>query len=806
MSKVNALSAIQFNNAKKFFLDGLEHLSNNRLELAEKSFTSSLEILPDRLSTLTNLIATLIRLNKFKIVADLIENTLHLYPKDEVTLFHKSNLLAINKEYDKSIIILEEIITINPENLEANFNAGLMYLQLSDYESSIQKFNKVIYLSPNHHEAYNNKGVALLSLDRRDEAIIEFNNAIAVNEGFSEAYSNLGNALQDCDQLIDSIIYYKKAISIDPLIPEVHFNLGRALFGINDFQAALSSFNMAISIKHDYVKAHVLHGNVLHKLKDFSGAINSYNKATSFEPNFTEALFNHGVTLQAMNLHDKAIIYYERVITIKPDFIDAYNNCADAYFNMNLLDKAISFYEKGFELCPNYNFLYGNLIHSRMSCCNWKYFDDIYPKLLSLLSDGVLASTPFPILSVIDKPQIHKDIAQSYVNFVYPQRLDLITPLIQKHSKKIRIGYFSADFRNHPVSYLSAELFELHNRNSFEIIAFSSSPTENNSFRDRLECAFDKFITTYDMSDIEIAKLSRELGIDIAVDLGGHTINNRFGVFSYRSAPIQISYIGYLGTTGASYIDYLVADDNIVPSDFKDKYTEKIVYLPCYQVNDSQKKPSSKIFTKSDLLIPESGFIFCSFNNAYKITPFTFSIWMRILSAVDGSFICLLADSELIANNLRAEAKARGISSDRLIFVPRIDYRDYLSRFSLFDLFLDTFPYNAGATASDALWAGLPVLTCMGESFASRVAASLLKAIDLPELITHSQQEYEAKAIELATNPVLLKATKDKLAANKLTKPLFDTKLFTKHLESAYSSIHQRHQDGLPPDHIYINN
>jgi predicted O-linked N-acetylglucosamine transferase (SPINDLY family) len=372
-------------------------------------------------------------------------------------------------------------------------------------------------------------------------------------------------------------------------------------------------------------------------------------------------------------------------------------------------------------------------------------------------------------------------------------------------NNKIRIGYFSADFRVHPVSTLIAELFELHDKTKFEIIAFSFGEDDKSSMRLRISKSFDQFIDVSNLSDFDIAKLSRDMKVDIAIDLGGYTADSRTGIFSYRAAPIQVHYIGYLGTMGADYIDYIIADKTLIPDASQPYYSEKVVYLPnSYQANDRKRLISDKQFTKQELGLPENSFVFCCFNNNYKILPATFSSWMRILKEVEGSVLFLYAENNWAKDNLQKEAEIRGVNSSKLIFGMNIPYADYLSRYQTCDLFLDTFPYNAGTTASDALWTGLPVLTLMGQSFASRVAASLLNAIGLPELITNTQEEYESLAIELAMNPSKLAAIKLRLANNRLTYPLFDTPLFTKNLEAAYIKMFEKYLAGFLPKHISI--
>ena len=337
------------------------------------------------------------------------------------------------------------------------------------------------------------------------------------------------------------------------------------------------------------------------------------------------------------------------------------------------------------------------------------------------------------------------------------------------------------------------------------MIAFSFGPETKDEIRDRVKNGFDKFIDVREKSDKEVAALSRKLRVDIAIDLGGYTENCRTGIFSFRAAPIQLSYLGYLGTMGAEYYDYLIADSTLIPQEYQSFYSEKIVYLPSYQVNDNKQNIPQVALSREELNLPNDGFVFCCFNANYKITPSTFNGWMRILNAVQGSVLLLYTDISTAVKNLKMEAEKRGVDPERLIFGERLIRTQYLARCRSADLFLDTLPYNAGATASDALWAGLPVLTCMGDSFASRYAASMLFAIGLPELVTETQAEYEALAIELATNPIKLKSIKDKLENNRLTTPLFNTALFTKHIETAYSKMYEQYQGDLPSDHIYIH-
>jgi predicted O-linked N-acetylglucosamine transferase (SPINDLY family) len=414
------------------------------------------------------------------------------------------------------------------------------------------------------------------------------------------------------------------------------------------------------------------------------------------------------------------------------------------------------------------------------------------------------SSTPFPIVGLIDDPEIQKRCANTYINCNYPAKNKVFSLDLKVRSKKPKIAYFSADFHNHATLHLMLDVFKHQDHSRFDFYAFSFRPEINDPWQQKVKKYFKDFIDVSNMSEIEIAKLSRELKIDIGVDLGGHTSDSRTAIFSYRAAPIQISYIGYLGTMGAPYIDYILADKTLIPDELQRFYSEKIAYLPSYQANDRKRITSDRIFTRHELGLPEKGFVFCCFNSNYKILPATFDGWARILKAVAGSVLLLYAENQWAETNLKKEAEARGINCAKIVFGKRMSTEEYLARYRVCDLFLDTFPYNAGTTASDALWSGVPVLTLIGQSFASRMAASLLNAIGLPELVTCTQKEYEALAIELALNTKKLADIKLKLAKNRLSAPLFDTPLFTKNLEATYIQMYECHQSGLEPTHFSV--
>ena len=639
--------------------------------------------------------------------------------------------------------------------------------------------------------------MTLNELKRYDEAITHYDKALILKPEYAAGWSNKGVTLNELKRYDEAITHYDKALILKPEYAAGWSNKGNTLHELKRYDEALAHYDKSLTLKPDHAQAWLNKGVTLHELKRYDEALAHYDKSLTLKPDYTQAWLNKGVTLHELKRYDEALAHYDKSLTLKPDYAEAWSNKGVTLNELKRYDEAITHYDRALSLKIDIDWASGNLLHTKMKICNWLGL----PESLAVISKKIVANeravNPFILLTLSDDIFLHKKSSEIYVESKYPLNPVLGATLKLSGNQKIRIGYFSADFRNHAVSILTAELFELHDKNKFEIIAFSFGADDKSSMRLRLSQAFNQFIDVSGMSDLDIAKLSREMCVDIAVDLGGHTADGRTGIFAYRAAPIQISYLGYLGTMGAEYFDYLFADNIIIPEYLQHFYAEKIAYLPSYQVNDRKRVISDKQFTRAELALPKTGFIFCCFNNNYKILPVTFDSWMRILKAVDGSVLFLYADNQWAESNLKKEAEARGIDSSRLVFGARIPNHEYLARYQSCNLFLDTFPYNAGTTASDALWAGLPILTLTGKSFASRMAASLLSAIGLPELITSTQQEYEALAIELALNPKKLSDIKLKLVNNRLTALLFDTPLFAKNLEAAYLTMHEKYQADL---------
>jgi len=693
---------------------------------------------------------------------------------------------------------------MNLKEKEQSLKLAEFYFRDNNYEFTQAILNKVIKIDPNNSKANELLSYIHRDLGQFDKSFELLEVACNQNDCSPEALYYLGSAQLKkgfFDQTIESL---KKSMSRGGEFFEALHDLATAQAHIGDFPSALNNYQKCLKFGATRYELFYNIARIYDELKRYDEAIAHYDKAISLKPDYAALWTNKGFTLNTLKRYDEAIAHYDKAISLKPDHAELWTNKGFTLDTLKRYDEAIAHYDKAISLKSNIKWVQGDLLHSKMKICSWSGLDDCYDRLSKKITENEKVVRPFGLLTLTDDALLNQKSSELYVQDNY-QYNSVLGPIPKRSIKeKIRIGYFSSDFRNHPVSSLTAELFELHDKKRIEIIAFSFGADDKSPMRLRLSQSFNQFIDVRAKSDKEIAQLTRDLGIVIAVDLGGHTKDSRTGIFSYRAAPIQISYIGYLGTMGAEYYDYLLADKTIIPDELQKFYSEKITYLPSYQVNDRKRTISERQFTRGELGLPETGFVFCCFNNNYKILPSTFDSWMRILNVVEGSVLFLYADNEWAKANLIDEASLRGVDSARLVFGEHIPVELYLARYQACDLFLDTFPYNAGTTASDSLWVGLPLLTLMGRSFASRVAASLLNAIGLPELITNTQEEYEALAIELAMNSKKLETIKLKLANNRLTAPLFNTPLFTKNLESAYIKMYERYHTGLEPDHITI--
>jgi predicted O-linked N-acetylglucosamine transferase (SPINDLY family) len=670
-------------------------------------------------------------------------------------------------------------------------------------EAQVAALQDAIQREPLNAAALNELGNVLSQLGRHQQAIDAYDRVIAIDPAFAGAHYNRGLAFYDLERPAAAIDCFDRAIALQPGHARAHNHRGHALFDLGRFQEAVQSYTCALQYRPDYAEAHNGRGNALFQLDEYAAALLSYEAAIAQQPGYADAHSNRGNAQYQLGRVEAALASYDASLALQPDYAGVHFNRGEVLVELGRYAQAIASFDRAIELKTELPYAWGERLLARMHICDWRQYEMQVAELTRRVARGEPAATPFCMLALCDCAPLQRQAAQHWIE---RNAISGATPAMQRRTAdgKIRIGYFSADFGDHPVARLSAQMYELHDRSRFEVIAFSFGRDRQDSMRARLRQAFDRFIDVQYESPAAVAALSRNLGIDIAVDLTGLTRHCRPKIFAARAAPVQVSYLGYLGTLGASYIDYMFADNMLVPAALRPHYAESIAYLPCYQANDSQRSAAPRSFTRDELGLPTGAFVFCCFNANYKITPRVFAGWMRILERAPNAVLFLYAESPQAAENLRKEATGHGVSAERLVFAGRLPTPEYLTRYRSADLFLDTAPYNAGTTASDALWAGLPVLTCMGETFCGRMAASLLQAVGLSELITSNAAQYEELAVTLATQPQRLAAIKRTLADNLLATPLFDSQRHVAAVETAYVLMHERHAANLPPADITV--
>ena len=605
--------------------------------------------------------------------------------------------------------------------------------------------------------------------------------------------------------LKEAVKIYEKVLKIDPNNFDAIQLLAVLYSQIKNYEASLSLFNVAITINPYFPDLFINRGNALRENNYFEAALKDYHHAINLNADSIHPYIGIGTTYNLICQYELAVDSLKVALEFDKNNFLANLNIAYSYQELGLLDESCKFYETALTINPNYDYLIGSYLHILLVSSRWDNLNHYKKIVCDQITNNLKPTVPICFLSIEDSPKLQQVVACSFTLDRYPSSTHL-PAISHKPHNRIRIAYFSSDFRSHAVSYLIAELFELHNRNCFEIYGFSlASPPPEDKMSQRLRSTFDHFYEVSERSPLEIVQLARGLEIDIAFDLNGHTQGAQTSIFAHRVAPIQINYLGYPGTMGAEYMDYIIADQHLIPPQSRPFYTEKIIYLPhSFQINDSKRKNINSKLNRLDFNLPPEGFLFCCFNNTYKINLEMLCIWSEILKNVPNSYLWLLSIASSAEDNIRNQALDLGIESRRLIFGHRLERNAYLERFQLADLFLDTLPFNGGTTISDALWAGLPVLTQTGNSFAARMGTSLLNAVNLPELIASSRDEYIRTAIELAGDSNRLSKIKQKLTKELKTSPLFNTAQFTKNFENAIQQAYEKYLTKREPEDIWV--
>jgi predicted O-linked N-acetylglucosamine transferase (SPINDLY family) len=661
-------------------------------------------------------------------------------------------------------------------------------------------YRKILQTDPEQFDTLRLFGHLELKRGRPEPAVKLFTRALRVNVASAEVLANRGAALLSLDRPDQAVEDFAKALTLDPQNAGLYNNLGNALSRLARGEAALAAYDRAVTIRPDFAQAHCNRGNVLFDLGLYERALSDFDAALALRPDYAEAAHNRGICLRALRQLEPALASFNRALALRPAYPEALNSKGVLLRELDRYGEAASVFAELVRIEPRFPYALGARLNARLHECDWSTLQEDLAAIQAGIRERRRVTEPFALLATVDDPAQQLLCTRIFVENDIPAPPAPIWQCERYGHDKIRIGYVSGDFGEHPVAYLMAEVFERHRRDRFEIIGISLKRREGEATRSRLVRAFDDFIDVQGHSELDIARVIRNREIDIAIDLMGCTLGNRMGVFAHRPAPVQVNYLGYSATSGSRFMDYIIADRTVIPDGASEYYSEHVARLPDQFFANSPRIVTQSTPDRTQLGLPEAGFVFCFLSSHYKLLPQTFSIWMRLLHSVAESVLWLGDFSPSVKNNLRREAAKAGIDPERLVFASRTDrLEDHLARYRCADLLVDTFPYNAHTTTSDALLAGLPVLTCMGRTFASRIAGSLLIAAGLPELVTRSLVEYEALALRLATEPTLLASIRARLAQNQSTFPLFDCARFTKSLEAAYVHMWERSDRGEPP-------
>ena len=699
-----------------------------------------------------------------------------------------------NGEFLSAKIKLEKIIQIQHRSVEALQLLGVIYATERDFTNAITFFSKAVKLSPASAQLLFNRGNAYYEFGKYQEAIKDLEKSLLINHQNINALVLYGNIKKECDHKQEAIEIYDKALNINGYHYEALVNKACALIDLADYKNALELLQISIKVEPNLPQAYSNRGNALLSLNKLQDAVESYEMAIAIYPDYSDAYFNLGNALQRLMRFEESIMRYEKAIQINPSSADAYLNCGNALLKIRRLDEALLSYKKALEIDPNVKEVIYHYVLAKMSVCNWSALSHEVDKLTdSVLSNKVVVE-PFTLLNLTDKVEILKQASEFFSARKFPIN-DSLGPLPPRQlGGKTKIAFLSADFSEHPMGYNFVGFFENLDRSKFEVIAVSFIQVSDSPLFQRLVAAFDVFKMVDKLADSEVCQWMREQQIDIAVDMMGPTLNNRQGIFAMRCAPVQVNQFSW--TSGAPYMDYIIADPVSMPKEYAAGYSEKLAYVPhTLFATDDKREVAEKTPQRSEENLPEQGIVFCCFNNSHKITPEVFDVWMRVLQKVPNSVLWIRSAGDSMEKNLNEEAKSRGVDPKRLVFAARVpSMKEHLARYRLADLFLDTFPFCAQTTASDALWAGVPVVTCVGESSMSRICASLLHALDMPELVTGSLQEYEGKVLELAKDRAKIQEVRKKLQVQKAVAPLFNTALYTRNIENAYRDMLKVHK------------
>jgi protein O-GlcNAc transferase len=724
---------------------------------------------------------------------------LHGEPGHFGALHHLGALRAGLGANEEAAELLGQAAAIDPAATIVHFQRACVLSELGRLDEALVSYDTALAQKSDLAPFHSGRGSVLHALRRYEEAVASYGRALALKPNDPLTLANRAGALQSLGRIEQALDDYGKALALSP--DDARTRLARGLLLLRQDQPELAAADLERAAQRTPSDAEIWLqlGNALGNCNSHEQAAAAYSKAIALKADNAEAYAYRGAALGALRRLDEALADCDRAIALKPEFAAAYYNRSNVLHEMGRSEEALADCDKALALAPVLVDAAGASFAIAAMACDWSRSEDAAQDLVRRARDGQYVP-PFLLLYASSDPGVHLLAARQFAGAA--KRAARPLPVQQK----LRIAYLSPDFRDHPVAHQSAELFERHDRTRFELFGICLSRGEESPVRQRLRKAFDRFVEAGTRSDPDLAALLVELGIGIAVDLAGYTSKGRSKALAWRPAPLAVNFLGYPGTLGAPYVDYIVADETVIPPALEGFYAEKVVRLPgCFLPRDTRGAEVCPPPSRRDAGLPENGLVFCAFNNAYKISPQVFGIWMRLLSAVEGSVLWLNTQDEKTRTNLRREAAARNVAPQRLVFAERVAGREqHLARIALADMFLDTMPYGAHSTANDMLWSGVPVVTCLGHSFAARVAASMLKVSGLEELVAQDAQDYEKLALALARTPAHIVSIRGRLAAGRSSNPLFDTAGLCRHLETAYQTMWNRHQEGQKPESFTV--
>jgi len=758
-----------------------------RLAQAEPVYREVLRRAPRHVDALHGLGMLALQTGHAQAGADLIAQALAVDPAQASAHGNLGYALHLLGRHEDALRSLDRALELQPALLEALNNRGNTLSALGRHDAALASFERALALRPDYIEAVYNRGNAQHAAGRLDDALASFDAVVATRPDIAQAHNNRARVLQDLGRQADALAAFDRAVALVPQYLQAVVGRGTARLALEQPSAALADFDAAIRISADHAPAHEGRGSALFALRRAQEAVQAFTRCLALDPSRLDARLQRGNALHELRRHEDAIADFDAVLAVTPGVAGVVCNRGNALLELKRYDEAALAFERVQALDAAYPYASGKRLYAQTMACDWRGLDALVAEVERGLAEGRAVIEPFAYAAIATEPLAARRCAELFAADQFPARPALVAPGTALGNEKIRLGYLGGEFRNQATSLLATELFELHDKQRFEIVMFDNGWDDGSTLRKRMDAVFDEIVPISALTDDAAARAVAERRIDILVNLNGWFGLGRTGVFARRPAPLQVNYLGFPGTLGAPYLDVIVADAHVIPPGEEGAYVERVARLPhSYQPNDRQRAVAVAP-TRAALGLPEGAMVFACFNNTYKITPATFESWTRILRAVDGSVLWLLQDNEAATANLRAAAASHGLEAGRLHFAPRIRLDEHLARHACADLFLDTLPYNAHTTASDALWAGLPVLSCRGTTFPGRVGASLLHAVDLAdELLVDDVAGYESRAIALAREPARLKRLRERLARSRATAPLWDTPAYARALETLY--------------------